>query len=193
MPTSQDNTATIVNIINSYLTLLSQSQAPSTPLLIAPNSSSQVHHLYPNSQQAFQGSSSTLRESHHIPPTYSSNQSLPSSLPPFILTEPSSNVQNGIKLLKEENRRLSDKMVLMREKKRQQSHEIEILKDKVGQLKRTNKEMKRKIGYLQNQQDNQTNLMTQQIKIQRKMQSDIQQLFHSHEGKKAGGQVVMSR
>ena len=59
--------------------------------------------------------------------------------------EPSSSVHNEIKLLKEENKRLSDKMVLMREKKRQQSHEIEILDDKVGKLKRTNKEMKRKI------------------------------------------------
>ena len=37
MPTSQDNTATL---INSYLTLLSQSQAPSTPPLTAPNPSS---------------------------------------------------------------------------------------------------------------------------------------------------------
>ena len=34
MPTSQDNTAIL---INSYLTLLSQSQAPSTPPLRAPN------------------------------------------------------------------------------------------------------------------------------------------------------------
>ena len=36
-PTSQDNTATL---INSYLTLFSQSQAPSTPPLTAPNPSS---------------------------------------------------------------------------------------------------------------------------------------------------------
>ena len=138
MPTSQDNTATL---INSYLTLLSQSQAPSTPPLTAPNPSSQ--HIYPNSHHTFQSSSSTLRESHHTPPTssHSSNQSLPS----FIPTESSSSVHNEIKLLKEENRRLSDKMMLMREKKRQQSHEIEILEDKVGQLKRTNKEMKQKI------------------------------------------------
>ena len=57
--------------------------------------------------------------------------------------------QNEIKLLKEENRRLSDKMVLMLEKKRQQSHETEILEDKIGQLKRTNKETKRKIGTMQ--------------------------------------------
>ena len=135
--------------------LLSQSQAPSTPPLTAPNPSSQVQHIYPNSQHAFQSSSSTLRESCHTPPTsHSSNQSLPSSLPPFIPTEPPSSVQNEIKLLKEENRRLSDKMVLMREKKRQQFHEIEILEDKVGQLKRTNKEMKRKIDTLQHQQDN---------------------------------------
>ena len=41
-------------------------------------------------------------------------------------------------------------------------------------------------------QSNQTNLMTQQIEIQREMQSDIQQLFHSYEGKKAGGQMVIS-
>ena len=44
--------------------------------------------------------------------------------------------------------------------------------------------MKRKIVTLQHQQDDQTNLMTQQIEIQRKMQSDIQQLFHSYESKK---------
>ena len=81
---------------------------------------------------------------------------------------------NEIKLLKEENRRLSDKLVLMREKKRQQCHEIEILEDKVGQLKRTNKEMKQKIDTLQHQQDNQTNLMTQQIEIQQERQSGIQ-------------------
>ena len=119
MPTSQDNTATL---INSYLTLLSQSQAPSTLPLTAPNSSSQ--HIYPNSQHAFQSSSSTQRKCHHTPPTssHSSNQSLPSPVP----TEPSSSVHNKIKLLREENRRLSDKMVLMREKKRQQSHETEI-------------------------------------------------------------------
>ena len=77
-------------------------------------------------------------------------------------------------------------MVLMREIKRQQSLEIEILEDKVGQLKKTNKEMKRTIVTLQHQQDDQTNLMTQQIEIQREMQSDIQQLFHSYEGTKAG-------
>ena len=68
----------------------------------------------------------------------------------------------------------------MREKKRQQFHEIEILEDKVGQLQRTNKEMKRKIVSLQYQQDGQTNLMTQQIELQRAMQSDMQQLFHSY-------------
>ena len=63
-------------LINSYLTLLSQ--APSTPPLTAPNPS--PRHIYPNSQDAFQSSSSTLRESHHISPTssHSSNQSLPS-------------------------------------------------------------------------------------------------------------------
>ena len=83
-------------------------------------------------------------------------------------------------------------MVLMREKKRQQSYETEILEDKVGQLKRTNKEMKRKIVTLQHQQDDQTNLMIQQIEIQRGMQSDMQQLFHSYEGKKAGRQMVLS-
>ena len=71
-------------------------------------------------------------------------------------------------------------MVLMREKKRQQFHEIEILEDKVGQLQRTNKETKRKIVSLQYQQDGQTNLMTQQIELQRAMQSDMQQLFHSY-------------
>ena len=52
--------------------------------------------------------------------------------------------------------------------------------------------MKRKIVTLQHQQDDQTNLMTQQIEIQREMQSDIQQLFHSYEGKKAGRQMVVS-
>ena len=83
-------------------------------------------------------------------------------------------------------------MVLMREKKRQQSPEIEILEDKVGQLKKTNKEMKRTIVTLQHQQDDQTNLMTQQIEIQREMQSDNEQLFHSYEGKKAGGPMVVS-
>ena len=83
-------------------------------------------------------------------------------------------------------------MVLIREKKRQQSHEIEILVDKVEQLKRTNKEMKRKIVTLQHQQDDQTNLMIQQIEIQREMQSDMQQLFHSYEGKKADRQMVLS-
>ena len=46
--------------------------------------------------------------------------------------------------------------------------------------------MKRKIVTLQHQQDDQTNLMTQQIGIQREMQLDIQQLFHSYEGTKAG-------
>ena len=50
--------------------------------------------------------------------------------PSPIPTEPSRSVHNEIKLLKEENRRLSDKMVLMREKKRQQFHDIETLKDK---------------------------------------------------------------
>ena len=106
MPTSQDNTVTL---INSYLKLLSKSQAPSTSPLTAPNPSSQ--HICPNSQHAFQSSSCTLRESHHTPPTssHSSNPSLPS----FIPTEPASNVHDEIKLLKEENRRLSDKMVLM--------------------------------------------------------------------------------
>ena len=194
MPTSQDNTAIL---INSYLTLLSQSQAPSTPRLTPPNLSSQ--HSYPNSLHAFQSSSSTLRESHHTkrisPPTssHSCNQSLLS----FIPTEPSSSAHNEIKLLKEEIRRLSDKeaiifLTLMRQKKRQQSHEIEILEDKVGQLKRTNKEMKQKIVTLKHQQDDQINLMTQQIEIQREMQSDIQQLFHSYEGKKAGRQMVVS-
>ena len=115
MPTSQNNIATL---INSYLTLLSQSQVLSTPPLTPPNPLSQ--RIYPNSQHAFQSSSSTLRESHHTPHTssYSSNQSLPS----FIPTEPSSNVNSEIKLPKKENRRFSDKMVLMREKKRQQSH-----------------------------------------------------------------------
>ena len=53
----------------------------------------------------------------------------------------------------------------MREKKREQSHDIEILEDKVGQLKQTRKEMKQKIGNLQHQQDNQTNLITQEIEI----------------------------
>ena len=45
--------------------------------------------------------------------------------------------------------------------KRQQSHETERLEDKVGQLKRTNKKMKQKSITLQHQQDDQTNLMTQ--------------------------------
>ena len=80
----------------------------------------------------------------------------------------------------------------MCEKKRQQSYESEILKDKAEQLKRTNKEMKQKIGSLQHQQDNQTKLMTQQIEIQREMQSEIQQLFHSYKGKKTGSQMVIS-
>ena len=53
-------------------------------------------------------------------------------------------------------------MMLIREKKRQQFHEIEILEDKVGQLKITIKEMNQKILTLQHQQDNQTNLITQQ-------------------------------
>ena len=75
----------------------------------------------------------------------------------------------------------------MREKKRQQSHKIEILDGKEGQLKRTNKEIKQKIRTLQHQRDNQINLMTQQIELQREMQSGIQQLFNSYEGKKAGG------
>ena len=116
MRTSQDNTA---NLINSYLVLLSQSQAPSTPPQTTPNPSSQIQHIYPNFQHAFQSWSSTLRESHHTPLTssHSSSQALPSSLPPFILTELSSNLQNEIKLLKEENRRFSDKMVLMRGKR----------------------------------------------------------------------------
>ena len=61
----------------------------------------------------------------------------------------------------------------MREKKRQQSHEIEILEDKVGQPKRTNKKIKQRIVALQQQLDDQTNLMTQKIEIQREMQSDI--------------------
>ena len=123
MPTSQDNTATL---INSYLTLLSQSQAPSTPPLTAPNPSSQ--NIYPNSHHTFQSSSSTLRESHHTPPTssHSSNQSLPS----FIPTESSSSVHNKIKLLKEKNRRLSDKMMLMHDKRRQQSMRLKYLKIK---------------------------------------------------------------
>ena len=176
------------------MALLSQSQAPSTPPLTAPNPSFQVQHIYPNSQHAFQGSSLTLWESHHTPPTssHSSYQPLPSSLPLFIPTEPSGSLQNKIKFLKEENRGLSDKMVLMREKKSQQSDEIEILEDKVGQLKQTSKEMKQKIGNLQHQQDNQTNLIIQQIEIQREMQSDSQQLFHSYDGKKTGGQMVIS-
>ena len=55
MPTFQGNTATL---INPYLTLLSQSQAPSTPSLTAPNPSSQQ--IYPNSLHTFQTSSSTL-------------------------------------------------------------------------------------------------------------------------------------
>ena len=52
--------------------------------------------------------------------------------------------------------------------------------------------MKQKIGTLQHHQDNQTNSMTQQIEIQREMQSDIQQLFHSYKGKKVGCQMVIS-
>ena len=64
---------------------------------------------------------------------------------------------------------MSHKIVLMHEKKRQQSHVTEIRKDKVGQLKRINKEMKRKIAILQYQQDDQTNLATQQTELQREM------------------------
>ena len=64
-------------------------------------------------------------------------------------------------------------MMLLCEKKRQLSHETEILEDKVEQLKRTNKKVKQKIVTLQHQQDDQTNLMTQQIKIQREMESEI--------------------
>ena len=52
--------------------------------------------------------------------------------------------------------------------------------------------MKRKIVTLQHQQDGQTNLMTQQIDIQREMQSDIHQLFRSYEGTKEGRQMVVS-
>ena len=76
MPTSQDNTATLRN---SYLALLSQSQVPSTPPQTTPNPSSEIQHIYPNSQHAFQSSSSTLRESHLTPLTssHSSNQGLP--------------------------------------------------------------------------------------------------------------------
>ena len=37
--------------------------------------------------------------------------------------------------------------------------------------------MEREIGTLQHQQDNQTNLMTQQTEIQRETQSELQQLF----------------
>ena len=81
-------------------------------------------------------------------------------------------------------------MVLMREKKRQQSHEIEILEDKVKQLKSANKEMKRKIVTLQHQQDDSTNLMTEQIEFQREMQSDIQQFFHSSTVMKVRRQVT---
>ena len=65
----------------------------------------------------------------------------PKNSPSPISTEPSRSVHNETKLLKEENRRLSDKMVLMREKKRQQFHEIETLENKVGQLRKKNKEM----------------------------------------------------
>ena len=101
-------------------------------------------------------------------------------------------MQNEIKLLKDKDRRLSDKMVLVREKKRQQSHEIEIMKDKIRQLKRTNKEMKPKIGTLQHKQDNQTSLTSQQIEIQSEMQSEIQKLFHSCEGKRADCQMVIA-
>ena len=52
--------------------------------------------------------------------------------------------------------------------------------------------MKRKIFTLKHQKDDQTNLMTQQIEIQKEMQSDIQQLFYSYEGKKPGRQMVVS-
>ena len=95
MPTFQDNTATLRN---PYLTLLSQSQAPSTRSLTALNPLSQ--HIYPNSLHTFQTSSSTLNESHHTtPPSFHSyNQSLPS----FIPTELSSSVHNNIKLLNKE-------------------------------------------------------------------------------------------
>ena len=53
--------------------------------------------------------------------------------------------------------------------------------------------MKQRIGNLQHQQDNQTNLMTQQIEIQREMQSDIQQFFYGYEGEKTGAQMVISK
>ena len=59
MPTSQENTTAL---INSYLALLSEFQASSTLPLTAPNPSSQVQHIYPNSQHASQSSSSTLRK-----------------------------------------------------------------------------------------------------------------------------------
>ena len=52
--------------------------------------------------------------------------------------------------------------------------------------------MKQKIITLQHQQNDQTNLMTQQIEIQREIQSDIQHLFHSYESKKAGHQMFVS-
>ena len=52
--------------------------------------------------------------------------------------------------------------------------------------------MKQKTGTLQHHQDNQTNSMTQQMEIQREMQSDIQQLVHSYKGKKVGCQMVIS-
>ena len=53
--------------------------------------------------------------------------------------------------------------------------------------------MKRKIVTLQHQHDDQTNLMTQQIEIQREMQSDIQQFFYGYEGEKTGAQMVISK
>ena len=52
--------------------------------------------------------------------------------------------------------------------------------------------MKRKIVTLQHQQYNQTNLVTQQTEIHRKMKSDIQQLFHSYACKKVGAKMVVS-
>ena len=52
--------------------------------------------------------------------------------------------------------------------------------------------MKQKIGTLQHKQDNQTSLTTQQIEIQSEMQSEIQQLFQSCEGKRADCQMVIA-
>ena len=185
MPTSQDDTATL---INSYLTLISQSQAPSAPPLIAPNPSSQ--HIYPNSHILFRVHFPHLENliTHHP-------HHLTSLTNHFHLLYPQNHqavYMTKLSFCKKKTEDCLKKMVLMRLKKRQQSHEIEILEDKLGQLKRTNKEMKRKIVTLQRQQDDQTNLMTQQIQIQREMQTDIQQLFHSYEGKKAGRQMVVS-